>query len=130
MPYKTRDLQLLARRLYKLRKAERLGRTYTPRTPEVREQRLQRKLHWRRVQAGQYFTGLLALNSEIVTWSSDDGSSIRHCDRPRCTIKNKIAVGAHLSRSLVAGIEMIATIHGIGSPAVRSFKLLNTDTPL
>lgn len=45
---------LLNRRLCKLRKAIRLGRVYTPRTKEIREERMRRKLHWRLVQAIYY----------------------------------------------------------------------------
>jgi 5-methylcytosine-specific restriction endonuclease McrA len=41
---------LLARRLSKLRKAEREGRTYSPRTKEMREAKARRKLQYRLLQ--------------------------------------------------------------------------------
>ena len=54
MPYKNRDVQRLNRRLVRLRKAIRDGRSYSPWTPEIREARARRKLYWRVVRAIYY----------------------------------------------------------------------------
>jgi len=79
MPYKDPQLHALAKRLWRMKRAEQAGRVYHPRCAEERERKERRRLWWRVIQAIYrritVLTGKTAKRRQYESWKERNGAA-------------------------------------------------------